>query len=129
MSGCELRAHHALCIGFFRGRGYSPAFVENMVALVGALRSSDPFLTLQSAPDGLCRHCPHNRGGICESVGRVSRYDAAVLRLLGLEDGATLPRSALAALVRQRITEAGRLGEVCPDCQWHAICAATEYQL
>lgn len=25
-----LRAHHGLCLHFFRGKGYSGAFVENM---------------------------------------------------------------------------------------------------
>lgn len=129
MSACELRAHHALCVGFFRGRGYTSAFAERMSALVGALRGSDPLVTLQSRADGLCRHCPHDHGGVCDSADKVARYDAAVLRLLGLPDGATLRRSALAALVRERVTDAGRLGEVCGDCQWRAFCAAEVYRL
>ncbi len=129
MSGCELRAHHALCIGFFRGKGYSAAFVENLSALVGALRASDPLLTLQSRADGLCRRCPHDCGGRCESADKAARYDAAALRLLGLPEGTSLRRSALAALVRERIVNAGRLGEVCGDCQWHNLCAAAEYHL
>lgn len=124
MSGFELRAHHALCIGFFRGAGYSPAFVENMTAIVGTLRASDPLLTLRSAADGVCRACPRNCGGTCGSEDRVSRYDAAVLRLLGLAEGAVLRRSALESLTRERITGAGRLGEVCGDCQWFAICSS-----
>ena len=123
MSSCELRPHHALCVGFFQGKGYSEAFVENMASVIGALRASDPLLTLRSAADPLCGSCPHNRGGVCESADKVARYDAAVLQLLGLRDGAALRRSELSARVRERILAPGRLGEVCGDCQWYEICS------
>ena len=123
MSSCELRPHHALCVGFFQGKGYSEAFVENMASVIGALRASDPLLTLRSAADPLCGSCPHNIGGVCESADKVARYDAAVLRLLGLRDGAALRRSELSAWVRERILAPGRLGEVCGDCQWYEICS------
>ena len=123
MSNCELRPHHALCVGFFQGKGYSEAFVENMASVIGALRASDPLLTLRSAADPLCGSCPHNHGGVCESADKVARYDAAVLRLLGLRNGAALRRSELSARVRERILAPGRLGEVCGDCQWYEICS------
>ena len=123
MSSCELRPHHALCVGFFQGKGYSEAFVENMASVIGALRASDPLLTLRSAADPLCGSCPHNRGGVCKSADKVARYDAAVLRLLGLRDGAALRWSELSARVRERILAPDRLGEVCGDCQWYEICS------
>ena len=123
MSGCELRPHHALCVGFFRGKGYSEGFVENMSAFIGTLRASDPLLTLRSAADPLCGSCPHNRGGMCESADKVARYDAAVLRLLALADGAELRWSELSARAREHILSPGRLGEVCGDCQWYEICS------
>ena len=97
--------------------------MENMASVIGALRASDPLLTLRSAADPLCGSCPHNRGGVCESADKVARYDAAVLRLLGLRDGAALRRSELSARVRERILAPGRLGEVCGDCQWYEICS------
>ncbi|MBQ9647191.1 MAG: DUF1284 domain-containing protein [Oscillospiraceae bacterium] len=123
MSISELRAHHALCVEFFQGKGYSPAFVDNMAELVGALRASDPLLTLRGAADGVCRSCPHNNGGVCDSAEKTARYDAGVLRLTGLNAGETLRWSALRALVRERILDAGRLCEVCGDCQWYDICS------
>ena len=123
MSGFELRPHHALCAGFFRGKGYSEAFVTNMSQAVGTLRASDPLLTLRGAPDAVCRSCPHNTLGVCDSAEKVARYDAAVLRLAGLADGAALHWSALSALARERILAPGRLGEVCGDCQWYDICS------
>lgn len=126
MSGFELRPHHALCAGFFRGKGYSETFVENMEQIVGTLRGSDPLLTLRGAPDAVCRSCPHNRDGVCDSADKVARYDAAVLRLTGLADSAALHWSELNALVRGRILAPDKLGEVCGDCRWYAICSQAD---
>jgi len=128
MSTCELRPHHALCVGFFRGKGYSEAFVENMASVIGTLRAQNPLLTLRSAADPLCGSCPHNALGVCDSADKVAHYDAAALRLLGLDDGAALRWSELTARVRERILDPGRLGEVCGDCQWHDICGAAQYE-
>ena len=123
MSACELRPHHALCVGFFRGKGYSEAFVANMAAFIGALRAQNPLLSLRGAPDALCKSCPHNRGGVCDSADKVARYDAAVLRLLALDEGTSLRWPELSARVRERILTPGKLAAVCGDCQWYDICS------
>ena len=128
MSTCELRPHHALCVGFFRGKGYSAAFVANMSAFIGALRAQNPLLSLRGAPDPLCGSCPHNALGVCDSADKVARYDDAALRLLGLDDGAKLRWSELTARVRERILDPGKLAAVCGDCQWHGICGAAQYE-
>lgn len=117
-----LRPHHALCIGFFRGKGYSDEFVENMAMVTRRLRAEDPSLSLRRTADAICRSCPNNCGGVCESADKVARYDDAVLRLTGLADGTQLHWSELRALARRHILEPGRLGEVCGDCQWFDIC-------
>ena len=67
-------------------------------------------------------------GGVCEGAEKVARYDAGVLRLTGLESGEALRWSALSALVRERILDPDRLGEVCGDCQWYGICAQAAVQ-
>ena len=123
MSACELRPHHALCVGFFRGKGYSEAFVANMAAFIGALRAQNPLLSLRGVPDALCKSCPHNRGGVCDSADKVARYDAAVLRLLNLDEGASLCWPELSARVREHILAPGKLAAVCGDCQWYDICS------
>ena len=128
MSGCNLRPHHALCAGFFRGKGYSEAFVENMSAVIGMLRGSDPLLTPRCAADPICGYCPHNCGGVCDHADKVEAYDAAVLSLLGLREGTEVRWSELTARVRQRILKPGRLKEVCGGCQWYGICGKEEYQ-
>ena len=121
-----LRPHHALCAGFFRGKGYSAAFADNMTAVLEALRASDPLLTLRASADPICAACPHSLGGVCRSAEKTARYDAAALLLTGLRPGDTLRWSELRRRVEENILAPNRLGEVCGDCQWYALCAGTD---
>ena len=74
---------------------------------------------------GYAKECDWIENKIVANQGapeKVRRYDAAVLRLCGLRAGDSLPYQAFAALVEQRILEAGRRDEICGDCCWDAIC-------
>ena len=62
----SLRAHHGLCLCFFRGKGYSEEFVRNMTDVVNMLRS-DPYVTVTCQADVICRACPGNLDGKCTS--------------------------------------------------------------
>lgn len=122
MAGLELRPHHLLCLRFFVGHGYSPAFAAVMGELQAHLRTCpETPLTLRPAPDGLCARCPNLQGAECES-GKPGRYDRAVLALCGLKPGATLSYGALSRLVEECILVPGLLGQVCGDCQWSQYC-------
>ena len=88
------------------------------------LHKADPMLTLVMHCDTLCEACPHNAGGICESAEKVHRYDAQVLALCGLTDGARLHWSAFRQAVKTQILRAGKFAEVCAGCQWETICTA-----
>ena len=119
-----LRPHHGLCLGFFRGKGYSEEFVHNMTRVAASLAAEDPVICLTPGPDALCRACPRRQGDGCADGEKPLRYDAAVLSLCGLEPGAYLRWSAFRALLRARVLEPGLLGEVCGDCQWAENCSA-----
>jgi len=118
----RIRPHHLLCVSFFRGKGYSAEFVENMERVAESLNGENPVITLKSSTDVICRFCPHNSEGLCDSEEKVARFDAAVLRLTGLNEGVRLNWSDAAKLVRSDIIDAGRLNEVCRDCGWYGIC-------
>lgn len=118
-----LRPHHALCLHFFEGRGYSDGFVENMTKIKALLEESDPELMLVCECDEICAGCPHSSCGCCECDEKVSRYDSAVLRLLSLRDREVLRYSRLSSAAYDRIISPGRLGEVCSGCQWESLCA------
>ncbi|MCI5800993.1 MAG: DUF1284 domain-containing protein [Oscillospiraceae bacterium] len=118
-----LRPHHGLCFQFFVGKGYSPAFVENMQELSRALRETpgQPVL-LRCGPDDVCSRCPHCTGSACESGQKVESYDRRVLKLCGLGEGSLLPWRDFSAAVEEKILLPGLLGQVCAGCQWLSFC-------
>ena len=77
----RLRPHHGLCIRHFTGKGYSPAFVENMARVIAGLRAApETDIELTAGADVLCASCPHNQSGWCASAPKPDRYDRAVLQ-------------------------------------------------
>ncbi len=117
-----LRPHHLLCTEFFKGYGYSDGFSANMSEVISMLNADDPAVTLTAGTDIICRKCPHNSGGRCDSCEKVGGYDLAVLELLWLCEGDTALWSELKKAAREKIISAGKLLSVCGDCQWFYIC-------
>lgn len=117
----RIRPHHGLCLAFFRGKGYSGEFVENM-ARMKAVLEENPLIRLTGGTDEICAACPNNQGGRCESEEKVTRYDREVLRRCGLSVGEVLPYRAFEALVIRHILDARQREEICGDCQWDALC-------
>ncbi len=117
----SLRPHHALCVLFFEGKGYSQEFVENMTAFV-----SEPNIMLQLTTrcDTLCQACPHNQNGYCEDEAKVSLFDQRTLDLAGagLETDQPIPLRKLCQQVYDAILQQGFLAEVCGECEWAALC-------
>lgn len=128
MSGYRLRPHHALCIGFFEGKGYSEKFVRNMTEVIAYLEAADPLLTLTVRADIICRACPNDSRGRCCTEEKVRRYDNAVLELCGIDEGEALHWSRLSELVSEKILSADRLSEVCADCCWYGICSSKTFK-
>lgn len=117
----ELRAHHALCLLHWQGRGYSAAFTQEMDRVAALLAASpETPVRLLARPDGLCARCPNCRGQACESP-KPARYDAAVLAALRLPEGTTL---AWRTLHKAALALDQRLADVCADCQWFSLCSA-----
>ncbi len=115
------RPHHALCLLFFEGKGYSQVFVENMAAFL-----ADPSQLVQIANgcDILCQACPHNQAGFCDDEVKVSLFDRRTLSLTGAMVNADhpLPLSQLCQSVYDTILQQGLLAEVCGDCEWAPLC-------
>ncbi|MCR4645097.1 MAG: DUF1284 domain-containing protein [Oscillospiraceae bacterium] len=122
----KLRPHHLLCIGFFEGKGYSPAFVQHMTSIIADLAQNAPPVTLTCACDAICAACPHSTGGICETADKVLRYDHAVLACCDLQEGATLPYPLLRERITEQILAKRLLPEICGDCSWSAVCRQYE---
>ena len=117
-----LRPHHALCIRFFVGKGYSEKFVRHMTAVVEKLQRDDPVVTLAGGCDVICEKCPHNRGGACDTSDKVRAIDDRALSAMELHVGETLRWHDLYRRAYDRIIGCSRLTEVCRDCQWLNLC-------
>ena len=116
-----LRAHHGLCLHFFQGKGYSGAFVEN-IAQKKAMLERNPLVRLTDQADEICRACPNNLSGQCESAEKVQRYDREVLSRCGLTPGDVLSYRELTERVQETILLPDRREEICGDCQWTGLC-------
>ncbi|MBU5626304.1 DUF1284 domain-containing protein [Oscillibacter sp. MSJ-2] len=117
----ELRPHHALCLRFFEGKGYSKGFTAHMAQVHGEL-TEDALVYLTAGEDVICAFCPNSGTGCPDAA----RYDRTVLELCGLSPGETLTWGRFSKLVRRRILAEGKLSQVCGDCQWAHVCGSKQ---
>ena len=115
----NLRAHHGMCLYFFRGKGYSGQFVENMGKMKAVLEEN-PTIRLMDSPDDICAACPNKVTEPCAE--KASRYDREVLRRCGLSVGERLPYREFSRKVIETILRRGVRAEICGDCQWSSLC-------
>ncbi len=119
----RIRPHHLLCLSFFEGKGYSPAFVQNTSEILARL-NQNATVDLTEGMDDICAACPHNQQGICESQDKVLRYDTAVLDELGLTPGERVSWNRLHEDTFYRLIQNGRFTALCGDCEWADLCTA-----
>ena len=115
----NLRAHHGMCLYFFRGKGYSGQFVENMGKMKAVLEEN-PTIRLMDSPDDICAACPNKVTEPCAE--KASRYDREVLRRCRLSVGDTLSYEDFSKKVVETILRPGVRRSICGDCQWSSLC-------
>lgn len=121
MNSLKLRPHHALCAQFFEGKGYSEAFVAHMYGVLSEL-DRGAAVTLADRCDAICAGCPNERDGVCETDEKVRAIDRRAIEAMGVRFGDTLSWHDLSTLAKERIVAAGKLSDVCRDCEWIGIC-------
>lgn len=117
----RLRAHHGMCLAYFRGAGYSEGFTAHMAAVKERLEQGASVL-LTGGADEICEACPNRRGDQCQTAEKVGRYDDGVFAACGLRPGDSLPYSEFAQLVRKKILCTGLRQSICGDCEWSDLC-------
>ena len=117
----ELRAHHGMCVCFFKGKGYSDEFTAHMSKIVTQLQAG-ATVRLVAETDIVCEKCPKNQSGICQTADLVKEYDGQVLARCGLQEGTVIPFADFQKLVLERIIHAGEREKICGNCQWNDIC-------
>lgn len=117
----RIRAHHGMCFSFFRGKGYSGEFTENMWAMQEKLALNPEIILLQETDD-VCAHCPNNREGFCVSMEQSAAYDRQVLDLCGLAAGTRIRWKEFEMLVWENVLTPGKRKGICGECEWNDLC-------
>ena len=82
-----LRPHHALCIRFFEGKGYSSEFTKHMAGVIEKLHKPGQCVALVDKEDEICKKCPNHLEDGCSQKRKVQRYDGNVIDMTGLSYG------------------------------------------
>lgn len=117
----KIRAHHGMCLAFFKGKGYSGEFTEHMAEVKNML-DKNPVICIIDETDIICGACPNNRVGKCTAAEKVAEYDRQVLMRCRLSKGQTLSFFEFRKLVYDNILLPGKREEICGDCQWNPLC-------
>lgn len=115
-----LRPHHSLCMQFFIGKGYSEQFTDNMYKVL-ALPDDTP-VTITFGIDALCRCCPNLKSDKCETENKVVAIDKRVADICRFSCGDSLLMGDFLNKAKKDIILAGKLEEVCRDCEFTDIC-------
>lgn len=113
----KLRPHHALCIHFFEGKGYSNEFTNHMSGVIGKLKE-DTEIQITCESDDICSKCPNLKQGTCVTQEKVNRYDKKVMELCGFYSGQKLNAMDFLEIAKREIINKDKLKEVCGDCAW-----------
>lgn len=116
-----IRPHHLLCTRFFKGRGYSDEFCNNMSKIIKGLKNAQIVLT--ASADCICKICPNNDCGSCKSIEKVKIYDDSVLKLCSLTADEEYSYEQLYNSVTNNIILKNKLHCICSDCEWYGICS------
>ena len=121
MSILQLRPHHALCIQFFCGNGYSKEFTENMQCIIDIINKQTK-VKVTLGKDMLCEKCPNLKNGKCVSDKKVSDYDNKVLELCRFNYGDIISAEQFFSQAKEKIIDCNKLSTVCKNCQWTQFC-------
>lgn len=122
----RLRGHHFICLQFFRGKGYSEAFVENLRTVVESAAET-PALVVAGADD-VCAACTGlARDGSClnpqTSDLHVNRNDRFAWRIFGVAPGDLLPLAEARRRLSADSVSVGRWrADACVGCIWESEC-------
>ncbi|MFV0408321.1 MAG: DUF1284 domain-containing protein [Paracoccus sp. (in: a-proteobacteria)] len=113
-----LRPHHVLCAIGWGGHGYSPAFTENMNAIVLGRLRADPAtqVIFTDTADAICAPCPHRDGPGCQSGEKIAALDQVHAEALGIRPGQQMSWAEAQALAAE--LEPEDLDRICARCQW-----------
>jgi hypothetical protein len=122
LSNYKIRAHHAMCLQSFCGKGYNKRFVENMTHISSELLKN-PMITVINYEDDICSECPNcTNSESCRYHEKVSLYDSKVFEYCSIKSGSTMYWNDFQDAVYKNIISVHKRSIICADCKWNEIC-------
>ena len=121
----RLRPHHIMCEQFLSIAAFDRGEAFNTMAhrIKDALRlETDTSIEMIEGVDDLCQTCPLCQRGLCQSPQgdetQVRRWDAVVVKGLGISYGDRMTAGGFSALIRQKVP----LSLCLTRCRWKSEC-------
>ena len=109
-----------MCLTGFKGKGYSPEFINNLRAITGRLRGPDgdnTGITVVRGPDDVCAKCPHLVDDTCDFGGKVEQLDERHAKALDMKEGERLTWHEAKKRIAGGIDDS-TFDHVCESCYW-----------
>jgi hypothetical protein len=123
----KLRGHHLICLHFFKGKGYSPEFIESLAKILIRAEAGAEIVVSKGADD-VCKICPYLKQGKClndkTADAGICEMDKTALKLLGLRSGDEITWLN----IRKRLPDAlpQWSDKYCTECDWRWACEKAE---
>jgi hypothetical protein len=124
----QLRGHHFLCILTYRGFGYTPAFVQNMTAIVTDI-GRGRAVRLTHGPDDICNGLTTDDRHVCNhdcskaetiELDRLAVEEVGNLLDIDLSDPVAIDH-AMVTRLRSAFAERS-IRSACRRCPWSNFC-------
>ncbi len=121
----RLRAHHLICLHFFKGEGYTEEYVENLKRILERAKVEKQEIEVVMGADDICEPCPNLKDGICgKGDEQIAELDLLAMNLLKIKPGDRVSWGYAESKLAEIIGVWKRYA--CFDCEYAAICSKDE---
>lgn len=119
----KLRGHHLVCLHYFHGEGYAPAFIENLEKLISLAEAGEEIQVAYGADD-VCRACPYLSNDQCAhkegAEKEVQTLDKTARTFLGVD----VDDRVFWQQIKSRVWPAPEdwFASFCKGCDWLHLC-------
>ncbi len=119
----KLMGHHLICLHYYRGEGYSNAYVEHLWKMVKKAEGGEIIEVIAGADD-ICKACPYLKGDICAhkegSDQEIRELDRKAFDFLSVHPGSRVLWSDL----QKKVMAAPKnwFDSFCSGCDWFDLC-------
>ena len=116
------RPHHFMCTLGFEGKGYSPAFVKNYIAVKSQVTSfPDVPIQVVDGLDSVCKACPNKRAqNQCEKQIFIEKLDQNHSHVLDIRAGDVMTWNQAKQRIKEKMT-LGKFKTACAGCSWQEL--------